>query len=239
MIFAFAFPQGMPTIDDVIRVLAIVGGFALGGFGTGFLTQMVVKGYTGQQVPRWVLMVLRLLGGTALACLVYSLVYSQAGNDVLGHLFGGAGNNNKPGNSAPQATTPGTTPTDKTPPEKDKSSSAPVDKGSVLRIEVLGNEPLQEIAKRNGQTFDPDHCYRIEEAEPMMLLTLKEARDYIRQRSDREPPLRRIELVLYRDSPQKKVARVSDLKQWADDLTSKGEKVLVDYKEAGEDAPIR
>jgi hypothetical protein len=180
------------------------------------------------------------LGGISLGWLVYLLVYSQ-GQGLFGGFGGGGVGKDGTGNGDQHATIPATSPKDATPPEKDtnKDGLTSAEKGNLLRIEVIGDEPLQAIAKRDNKPFDAERCYRIDAADAAALRTLKEVRDYIRQRLERDPPLRRIELVLYKDSPQKKVGRVSELKKWADDLTSKGEKVLVDFKEPGEDAPIR
>src|SRR5258708_13951000 len=92
MTFALGLPQGVPTMDDLVRILAIVGGAAVGGFVTGFLTQAIVRGYTGQKVPRWVVWTLRILGGVAMGWLVYLIVYGHGGS-----LFGGFGGGGRSG----------------------------------------------------------------------------------------------------------------------------------------------
>ena len=45
MTFAQWAPHAAPTMEDVIRVLAIIGGGAVGAFATGLLTQVIVRGY--------------------------------------------------------------------------------------------------------------------------------------------------------------------------------------------------
>src|SRR5436305_7925867 len=92
MTFAFDMPHGPLTAEDLIRVLAIIGGAAIGAFVTGFLTQAIVRGYTGQKVPRWVVWTLRVLGGFAMGWLVYLIVYGHGGS-----LFGGFGGGGGPG----------------------------------------------------------------------------------------------------------------------------------------------
>ncbi len=239
MPLAMNLPQGMPDGDDVIRLLAIIGGAAVGAFLTGFITQAIVRGYTGQKVPTWVVWTLRILGGVTLGWLVYLLVYGHGGG-----LFGGlgGGNGKDGGTGGPHETSPAVTaPKDVRPNEKDGSVGSP-DKGNVLRIEVLGDEPLKKMAEAGKiKSADPERCYRVADDDPANLRTLKEVEKLIRERLDKEPPLKRIELILYKDSPQKKVARVADLKHWADERTpaASQEKLIVDYKEPGEDAPVR
>ncbi len=236
-------PIAMLSMDDIVRYLAIVGGGAVGAFVTGFLTQTIVRGYTGQTVPQWVVWTLRILGGVAFGWLVYLLVFGQGGS-LFGGLGGGGNGKDGGGKDSPRDTTPAvTTPKDGKADDKSKDGSpVPVDKSSVVRVQVLGDDPLQEMVKAGRvKSFDSDRCYRVDDDGPADLKTLKEVEQYLLQRVRREPPLKRIELVLYKDSPQKKVPRVSELKKWADDLTlpGKDEKVIVDYKELGEAAPVR
>jgi hypothetical protein len=229
--FALDLPHGVPTMDDVVRLLAVVGGAAIGGFVTGFLTQAIVRGYTGQHVPRWVLWTLRILGAVAMGWLVYLLVLGHGG-PLWGS--GGGGGNGKdgggPGETRPALTVP-----------KDGTGTQG-EQGSVLRIAVLGDEPLRKLADAGKiKSADPDRSYHISDDEPANLRTLKEVEQYVLQRVKREPPLKRIEIVLYKDSPQKRVPRVAELMKWAEDLTRPGtdEKVIVGFNEPGEPAPVQ
>jgi hypothetical protein len=219
-------------MEDVIRVLAIIGGGAVGAFATGLLTQVIVRGYTGKQVPRWVVWTLRILGGLALGWLVCLLVYSQ-GNSLFGGFGGGGSGKDRGQETAPAVTVP----KDSLPADKDqpKDTAAASDKSTVLAVEVLGDPTLQQLVNSGRQpSLDAQRCYRLAGDEPAKLLTLDEVKDLIKKRLKQEPPLRRLELVLYKDSPQKQVPRVADLKKWAD-----SEKLLVDFKEPGEVAPVR
>jgi hypothetical protein len=241
MTFAVNPTFALMTMDDLIRILAIVGGAAVGGFVTGFLTQAIVRGYTGQQVPPWVVWTLRVLGAAALGYLVYLVVYSQ-GNGLFGGFGGGGEGKDGGGKGGPRETTPVVTaPKDGKPGDKDSSISA-VSKKETLHIQVLGDEPLQKLVKANRiKSADPERCFRVEEDDTETMRTLDEVKKYIRQRLAEEPPLKRIELVLYKDSPQENAGPVSALKKYADDLTLPGrnDKVIVDFRRVGEAAPVR
>jgi hypothetical protein len=226
-------------MEDVIRVLAIIGGAAVGAFVTGFLTQAIVRGYTGKQVPRWVLWTLRIVGGLALGWLVYLLVYSQ-GNSLFGGFGGGPGKDG--GKDRGRETTPAVTaPKDAPPADNDRSrdtATAP-DNATVLAIEVLGDAPLQHMVNAGRLlSLDPQRCYRVAGDNPANLLTLDDVKDLIKKRLAQNPPLKRLELILYKDSPQKQVPRVAELKKWADSRSDE-DKLRVDFKEPGEVAPVR
>jgi hypothetical protein len=231
MTFAIWLPQGAPTIEDLIRVLAIIGGGAVGAFVTGFLTQAIVRGYTGQTVPRWVVWTVRIIGGIAMGWLVYLLVFSQ-GNSLFGG-FGRGGGNDGSGGTSPAVTAP----KDSEPADKDRpkdGSATPVDKADVLRVEVLGDGALQKMVNAHRLTsLDPQSCYRLADDDPTKLMTLDEVQDLIKKRPKQSQPLQRLELILYKDSPQKQVPRVADLKKWAENRN-----VKVDFKEPDEVAPV-
>jgi hypothetical protein len=224
-------------MDDVIRVLAIIGGAAVGAFLTGFLTQVIVRGYTGKHVPRWIVWTLRIVGGLAIGWLVYLLVFSQ-GTSLFGG-FGGGGTGKDSGKDRGHETSPAVTaPKDAPLVDKDRpkdDASSPSDKSTVLTIEVLGDAPLRQMVSSGRlSSLDPDRCYRLAGDDPTKLLTLKEVKGLIEVRLKHDPPLKRLELVLYKDSPQKQVSRVAELKKLAD-----SEMLLVDFKEPGEIAPVR
>jgi hypothetical protein len=241
MTFAVNLSFALMSMDDLIRILAIVGGAAVGGLLTGFLTQAIVRGYTGQKVPQWVVWTLRVLGAVALGYVVYLVVYNP-GNGLFGGFGGNAEGKDGGGKDGPRETRPAvTTPKDDKSTDKDKSTSA-VAKTEILHIQVLGDDPLQKLVEaRRIKSADPERCYRIEEDDAEALRTLKEVKDYILQRVKVKPPLKRIEVVLYKDSPQENAGPVSALKKYADDLTlpDTNEKVIVDYKRVGEAAPVR
>jgi hypothetical protein len=239
MRIALVIALAMPSMDDIIRVFAIVGGAAVGAFVTGFLTQTIIKSYTGQKVPLFVVNILRLLGGVALGWLVYLIVFGHGGSLFGG--FGGGGTGKDTGSGGPRETSPAVTvPRDKS--SSKDSATTEVDKSGLLRIQVLGDAPLHQMADAKLiPSFDPERSYRLDEDDPANLKTLKQVEDIVRQRLQQQtPPLQRIELVLFKDSPQKQVARVSELKKWIDEhLPENGTKVVVDFKEPGENAPVR
>src|SRR5271170_1256732 len=77
----------------VSQVLAVVGGAAIGGFGFPWLVQMAVRGWTGQQMPRWIMMTLRVgIGGLSGWLVMVLLIHHGLGGN-------GNGNGNGKGNS--------------------------------------------------------------------------------------------------------------------------------------------
>lgn len=100
-----------------------------------------------------------------------------------------------------------------------------------MRIEVLGKDALK---KGDG---DASRCYRVEMGEKARLLTMEEVKEAVRTRQGKEPPLRRIELVLYKDSPDERVPLVSQLRAWAGELN--GGKMRVDITQPDANAPLQ
>ncbi len=101
----------------------------------------------------------------------------------------------------------------------------------TLRIEVLGAGALKK------QDVDVSRCYRIEVGEATRLLTFLEIKEAVKTRQQKQPPLRRIELVLYKDSPSEQGPLVSQLKAWARELD--GSKMKVDLSKPDADAPLK
>src|SRR5262249_1171432 len=77
----------------------------------------------------------------------------------------------------------------------------------VLRIEVLGD-----------RTDDRTPFYRIDGGTTRARLTLDELRARIRERQTQAPPLKRIVIVLYLDSPDKDKVQVREVQELALDL---------------------
>jgi len=218
------------SVDVLVRILAVAGAAALGGVLLGLLTQLIVKAMTTRKLPPWPLNTVRILGAVASGWLVALWLFG-GGGPGLGGLGGfGLGSGSGRGEG------------DKKPAEKDKDgkgggNTSPVAPDESLRVEVLGDPALKRIA--GGGALDPARSYRVSGAEK--LLTLAEVKDAIKQRQRQTPPLRRLVLVLYTDSPKEKLGRVDDLKTWADDLVVPGteDKLRVDFSLLEEAAPTR
>jgi hypothetical protein len=220
----------VPLVDGavVVKALAVIGGAVIGAYLIGWFTQLLVRVLTAQKMPPWPLRFVRLLGGIAAGLLVMATL-SWTGGGSWG--FGGRSTGLGTGDGSKSNDD------DK---GKDKADLKEVPPASpeTLRIEVLGDPALKKIA---GATFDARRCYRLAEEKEPKLQTLAEMEKYISDRLKEEPPLHRIVLVLYRDSPDRKVGRVDDLKTWAEDLPIPGskEKVRVDLSLPANEAPIR
>ncbi len=67
--------------------------------------------------------------------------------------------------------------------------------------------------------------------------TFAEVKETVKNRQREQPPLRRIEIVLYKDSPDQRVPLVAQLKAWAADLDDG--KMKVDVSQPDADAPMK
>ncbi len=217
--------------DLPVRALAVVGGACLGAFLLGWLAQVLAKLAFNQKVPPWPLWAVRLLGGLACGWLVWLWLFGGGGGGIggAGGWWGGGQGKGEADKGKPKEERP----------EKDKdrkkekdNGSAPVPPAESLRIEVLGDAPLK---KRDSKT-DTRRRYRV--AGEMKLLTLEELKALILKRRAGKPPLRRLEVVLYTDSPDSRTLPVVGLVDWAKDFTDKeGKPLRVDMSLREQDAP--
>jgi len=190
------------------KMLAILGGAAVGAFGSGFLAQMLSRAMTTRKLPPFPTQMIRCVGGVALGILTAMWIWQG----------GGWG----PGGNGGQGTTDGTgagdvkPATDKGPTNEPETATEPIkppDKGqpappeTVLRIETLPDSALSAYDKGEGR------YYKIEGDDAQHPHTLTEMRDFIRKRLDDKPPLRRLDIVTRADSPDKSAARVSRLRE--------------------------
>ncbi|GEM_PF-2979015 len=194
--------------DVVVKALAVIGSGAGGGLGLGLLARLLLHTMTLRKPPRWSVQVVRLLGGLICAWLAALWVFSGGGSGIGGEeglgFGGGAGqaNDAKPAETSKEKSIPPQTP------------------DTTLRIEVLGRDALSE------SDFRAERWYRLETAEGPRLLTFAEIKDVIQKRQQGPPLLRRLEIVLYKDSPDERVPIVSQLRSWASEQS--GGKMQVD-----------
>jgi len=204
--------------DVVVKILAVVGSGAVGGMGLGLLARLSIRAVTIRKLPRWSVLTVRLLGGVICGWLVALWLFGGGGSGIGG--TGGTGFGSGAGQGEGKKIV-----------ESDKKNGGTIGVSAEesLRIEVLGRVNLTESDIR------AERWYRIETAEGSRLLSFDEVKRAIRQRQQEQPTLRRIEIVLYKDSPDERVPIVSQLRTWAGDQN--GGKMKVDLLRSGNDAP--
>lgn len=222
----------LDKVGYVEKALAAIGGFVVGALLTGLLVQAITRLSTGQKVPRWVLHTLRLLGGIAVGWLVLLWVMGGGGSGIGGS--GGFGFGPGSGNGTGDEKGKPASKTNNKPPDKELPGSSGA---TPLSIEVLSNDTLRGILK---ERYDPQRCYRIRPPDSdrategvrlpdeTRLLTLREVKKLIDPEG--EPAWRMVNLVLYEDSPDRRVDRVQDLKSWAESLRVKNPSGNVNVK---------
>jgi hypothetical protein len=203
--------------DMVVKILAVIGSGAGGGWGLGLLAQLLLRTLTLRKPPRWSVQVVRLLGGGICAWLVALWLFGGGGPGIGGRGGMGLGSRESKGEGAKTVEI-----------SKNSEPTEALD-GETLRIEVLGRHALSEQDRR------AEHWYRIETTEGPRLLTFAEIKERIRKRQQEQPPLRRVEIVLYKDSPDERVPIVSQLRTWAGDRN--GGKMKVDFLYPDREAP--
>lgn len=206
------------------KILAAVGGAVVGGLLVGLLTQLLTRAFTTQKLPRWPLLTVRLLGAVIGGWLVALWVLGGGGPGFGG--AGGWGLGSGPGQGEGEKAAE-VSKKDGDGKKNDGENKTPTDE--TMRIEVLGRGALSESDIR------AERWYRIETDEGWRLLTFAEVKEAIKNRQQEQTPLRRIEMVLYNDSPDERVLVVSQLRTWAADLN--GGKMKVDISQPDADAP--
>jgi hypothetical protein len=206
------------------KVLAVVGGAVVGGLFVGLLAQLVIRATTTQKLPPRPLLVVRLLGAVIGGWLVALWVFGGGGAGLGG--AGGWGLGSGPGQGNGTKTTQ---PAQKDQHGKKSDAATHTPSDETLRIEVLGKASLSPSDR------DASRCYRIGTGDGAKLLTFAEVKELVKERQKGQPPLRRIEIVLYKDSPDERVPLVSQLKTWA--AEQDGGKMKVDVSQPDANAP--
>lgn len=214
------------TTDSVVKILAVVGGGVVGGLALGLLAQLLARAFTTKKLPPWPVLTVRLLGGVICGWLVALWLFGGGGSGIGGTGGWGFGSGSGKGDG------------EKTVEVAKKDGEGKKDKGEAktpadetLRIEVLGRDVLKKTDK------DISHCYRVDTGEGPRLLTFEEIKEAVKKRQQEQPPLRRIEIVLYKDSPDERVPLVSRLRAWVGELN--GGKIKVDISQPDADAPVK
>jgi hypothetical protein len=211
--------------DGLVRLLAVVGGAVLGAIIIGFLANLLARLATTRKLPRWAANVVRLLGAVAAGWLVALWVFGGGGAGIGGSGGWGFGSGTGRGESTAKVPSTGQTVSPST--AAKAPNELPDSDSNTLRVEVLGAAALKRLGKA-----ELERCYRVDADGGPRLLTLKEVKDLIAERLKKEPPLRHVALVLYKDSPAPGVSFVEDLRAWAVDR-----KMKVDVVAPDADAP--
>ncbi len=194
----------------VIKGLAVAGGAAVGYFLGGWFLWLVGRLFFFRKVPPRAVGTVRLLSMIALGMLVYLWVF---GNSTAGGLGGGGGwwpFGGKAGQGDNAGTASTTEPVQKPPEERTEEPAKALEQGRTLQIRMLGGDRVIE------QRF-----YQVEgQASALNWLAL---RKLLEQQASEEPPLKGIEIVLFKDSVDRDNPAVTQVENWARDkgLTSK------------------
>jgi hypothetical protein len=204
--------------DVIVKILAVIGSGAGGALGLGLLAQLLLRTMTTRKPPRWSVQTIRLLGGVICAWLVALWLFGGGGSGIggTGGLGFGSGEGQGEGKKAVET-------------QKKNGGTTEAPSGESMQIVVLGRANLTESDIR------AERWYRIETAEAPRMLTFEEVRRAIRNRQREQPPLRRIEIVLYKNSPDERVPIVSQLRMWAGDQN--GGKMKVDLLRSDREMP--
>lgn len=194
-------------LDVFVKILAVVGAGVIGGFGLGMLAQLLSRGFRAKKLPRWSALTVRLLGGVICGWLVALWLFGGGGPGIGGSGGWGIGSGSGKGEGEKAVESDKQNDAGH---KRDGETKAPA--GEILRIEVLGNGALKK------QDIDASRYYRIETGDGSRLLTFAEVKNKIKELQRGQPPLRRIEIVLYKDSPDEHVPLVSQLRDWAREL---------------------
>ncbi len=216
----------LSTILDVgalvVNLLAVLGGAAAGGLGTGWTGQRLTKMTARRQLPEPVVRSLRVLGGGVSGFLTWLLIFGNGGGFGLG--TGGLGlSQSGPGeHSEPDPSQ--VAPAPSTPQEKPPTTSAPATRPApgkeTVRVEMLGGRRY-----KNDERF-----YKVEGGAP---LSLVEVLKWLREERERNPRLRSVEIVIYlTGSVAESHPAVDDLKEGA-----RGLGLAVSTRVIDQDAP--
>jgi hypothetical protein len=184
--------------DWPLRILAVVGAAAVGGFGAGLILQLSAKFLAAQKVPRPILQGVRVLGALTLGLLVgYFLLHSGGSGGGWG-LGGGSGRGL------------GTDGNDKKAENHDKDST--YDKDRRKPAELAKGETTVQIEVLQDPTKGGRHYRVLGESK---LWTFDELKEMLVERSKQETPMERMVSVVYEDSPDSNTPIVRNLRELA------------------------
>lgn len=186
----------------VLKIMAVAGGAAVGGFGSGLLVSGMAKATVHKTLPKPVLFLVRVVGAVVLGWIIYLLAFGSGGS---GFGFGSGGSGTGTGGTQAASTNK----QDKGSAQDqqgNKSQESPVipPGPEVLRIDMLGGSNVQ-----NERFYVVDGV-----REPK---NLTELRQYLLQQKEEKgkTALKAIQISIYRNSVNKDHPAVSSLQNWA------------------------
>ena len=208
MTISFALPSALPPVAvldmwmNLLRILAVTGGAAVGAVASGLLLRLLARLSVGRKVPRIPLRIVQLVGGTTLGVAVY--VYWGFGPGGFGLGGDGSGLAGK-GSGDSLSTELDPARTQPSAPGEAAGAQKSLPGADVLRIEMLGGDRVKQ-----------DRFYLVEgDKEPRNLVELRNLIRARRETKDK-PALERIEIVVYEDSVAPEHPAVRELKKWAE-----------------------
>jgi hypothetical protein len=215
-----------------VKILATVGGASVGAVAIGWLVQLIAKVVFVQKMPGTVLNIVRAVGGVACGLLVWTLL-----GPSLGPGKGpGEGPGKGPGEgSSRMASSSSDTQVKGT----DKATTpGPEKSGKTLVVEVLGDDPLREIARKQGGNFDRQRRYRITEGGKKVLKSREEIEKIIKEgHLSKTEPLTGLAIKVYQDTPARDTW-VAPLEQFAMKVSTKESPLKVTQEIESGYAPI-
>jgi hypothetical protein len=177
-----------------VRILAVVGGVAVGGYGTGWLIKILAKSLVFKQPPAALLRISRVLGALVVGLIVAAWVFNLGGTRGIGGSGGGwwpFGQSGGAGttNAGEPEKTPAATPS--------KTESA----AKTLRIHMLGGSQAEKDSR----------FYQIEDDQPR---TWAELEKLLTGRKKNDTSFV-IEIVITKTSVDEQSEAVHELKNWA------------------------
>jgi hypothetical protein len=176
-------------LDGVVRLLAVVGGAALGAFAVGLLIRLAGRWMGVRRVPGTMVTVVRLLAAVVAGWLVWLLVFGTGGGGLGGP--GGSGIGGSPGTGKGHSS-------ERQPATRPDTTNR---RGHVLAIEILGGNRVQE-----------GRFYKV--AGEKDALTLAALKDVLKKRQQ-AGEVQGIEIIIYASSVYKESGAVTALEDWA------------------------
>lgn len=198
----FAFVTSFEQVGKfLVSALAVAGAAFLGGLLVSLLSQLLARMLTAKAIPRPALNFLRILGGLAAGVLVWMVLFRSAGGgggwgwggDGFGLGGPGKGNGGEPVRHDKDDKDKDARP-DKTAPK----NGEPASKKNAVRIEVIVDPKAP-----------PERSYRLEGDKD--LRTREEISQVLEQRRKDNPDLKKVVIVLYKNSPDRHTSVVREL----------------------------